>query len=551
MLTLPSGMVVDLSADRARFHALQKQGAWDSGRCSDLYPLVDVVIRYRDENGVVRRGWTEYDYEYSGYTIADLHHAQDWTEEDKSQFFVWLHEAIPKQTIKSASRRLVDGQNEYSVKSISAPRHLYSLLRKRIQKLKLSQASAAQWLATLLNMQRQGIRAEELEWSGCIPHLKNLAPETSLKKEKILRLMDNSKISIQVTTDLIQTADGILNFREVAIRMPHQVVRRAALKLDAYCLCILRFHDEQSHYRIGVIKTLNAAHPMALNRYWFAMDPYGRVIPSATEKLYFKNSYDAICAANQHARESGILGSNRFHEKYGHLTLFGGNDYREWKVSLPDYQRSFFGAHYLDHNILAHIRTTTREDIHGNKLLFIEELQSDWHQQGKLHGYDNNPWGSIANAPFKKEWAILAIKLMLIRASQNGYDAIAWPQGKIQEYRYGKSLTAIRRRYDKDIPRALNRLVKRFNTTVTTTLIETCEPSLNLVKEADKWRIEDSQGKFRTRAKYHNRQQALEVLYCHSRKLKLEVQALFINTEIRTEIAENGMPVFGTVLPQD
>jgi len=548
MLILPSGMVVDLSADRARFHALRKQGAWESGRCSDLYPLVDVVIRYRDQDGIVCRGWTEYDYEYSGYTIADLHHAQDWTAEDKSHFFVWLREAAPQRTIKSASRRLVDVQNKYSVKLNSAPTRLYSLLSKRIQNLKLSQAHASQWLATLGNMQRQGIRGEELEWSGCLTYLKKLSPETLLKKENILQLLDNNRMVIQLGTELIKTTDGNLNFHEVAIRMPHQAIRRAALKLDAGCLCILRYQDEQTHYRIGVIKTLKPDHPMALNRYWFAMDPYGRVIQTTAGKLYFKNSNDAIRAANQHARNYGILGSSRFHEKYGHLTLFGGHDYREWKVSLPNYQRSFFGAHYLDHNILAHIRTTTREDIHGNKLLFIEELQSDWHQQGKINGYDNNPWGSVANAPFKKEWAILAIKLMLIRASQNGYDAIAWTHGEIQEYRYGKQLTAIKRRYDRDIPRAINRLLKPFNTTVTSTLIKTCEPSLNLVREEDKWRIEDYQGKFRTRAKYKNRQQALEVLYCHSRKIRLEVHTLFINAETREEISQQGLPLFGEIL---
>lgn len=551
MLILPSGRVVDLSTDRAKYHALRKQGPWYSGRCTDLYPLVDIIIRYIDTSGSVRRGLTEYDYEYSGYTIADLRDAKEWTAEDKKSFYHWLREDIPQRIIKTALRRILPDQNHYSVKASSAAEHLYSLLGKQINKLAQQQASAAQWLATLNNLQKQGIRQEELEWSGCIQYLKELSADACVDKDEILQCLGNNRLSLELTTELLKTKDGNLNFQEVAVRMPHQAVRRAALKLDENCLCILRYQDQQNHYRIGVIKTLHSDHHMALNRYWFALDPYGRVIHSPSAERYYSSSYDAIRAANQHAKDNGILGGYRFNDQYGHLTLYGGDDYREWKLSLPGYQRSFFGPHYLDHNVLIHIRTTTRQDINGNKLLFIEEIQSDWHQQGKQYGYDNNPWGTIANAPFKKEWLLLAVKLMLIRASQNGYDAIAWPAGVIQEHRYGKPLTTIRRRYDRDIPRALNRLLRPLNTAVSNSQIETCEPWLNLIREDNKWRIEDYKGKFRTRPKYEHREQALDVIYCHSRKVNMDVSALFLNAALRKEITQNGLPLFGEILSTD
>jgi len=48
----------------------------------------------------------------------------------------------------------------------------------------------------------------------------------------------------------------------------------------------------------------------------------------------------------------------------------------------------FTGAHYDEHsNILAHIRFDTRTDADGKKVLFIEEVQSDWHQKGREKGY--------------------------------------------------------------------------------------------------------------------------------------------------------------------
>ena len=37
------------------------------------------------------------------------------------------------------------------------------------------------------------------------------------------------------------------------------------------------------------------------------------------------------------------------------------------------------------------IRSKIRRDDFGNKVLFLEEVQSDWHQQGRKEGYDNPP----------------------------------------------------------------------------------------------------------------------------------------------------------------
>jgi len=60
--------------------------------------------------------------------------------------------------------------------------------------------------------------------------------------------------------------------------MPHQAVFRAALKFDDSCHCILRYVDKTCNYRVGIVKTLTYDHKMALNKYWFGLDPYGRAI---------------------------------------------------------------------------------------------------------------------------------------------------------------------------------------------------------------------------------------------------------------------------------
>jgi len=346
MLLLTSGRLVDLSTERSKYHALKHHGPLPDAEHKALYCLVDVIYRYRDDNGTPRQGWTEYDYVFSGYTLADINQANDWTYEEKSELYQWLTQKPQKLLIETARRRLVNKQTQLAVKHFSAPRYLYSILKSRLQNLALQRATTVQWQATISNMLKSGIRQEEIIWSGLHKFLTQQAKDCILSKQEILDTIDFSNIRLDLSIEQIWGSGGGLSFREVAQQMPHQVVYRAALKLDNSCLCVLRYIDETCNYRIGVVKTLNLDHDMALNKYWFALDPYGRAIVNMENQHYFfSNSDAAIKAAEQYARdEFGLRSGIKYHTKYDHLTLYGGFDYREWLISLPDFQRSFFGA---------------------------------------------------------------------------------------------------------------------------------------------------------------------------------------------------------------
>ena len=550
MLILTTGRIVDLSTQRSKYHALKHPGPGPDVAHKALYPLVDVIYRLSDENGIPKRGWTEYDYVYSGYTLADIYKSEDWSDIEKDELYKWVTHKTQRICIETARRRLIENQGQLSVKYYSAPRYLYSTLQTRLKKLPLKQAKTLQWQATINNMQRSGIRQEEIIWSGLNDFLSMQNKEQLISKEQILKAINFTNIRIELSIEQIWGTGGGLSFREVAQQMPHQVVYRAALKLDDSCLCIMRYIDDTCNYRIGVIKTLKLEHDMSLNKCWFALDPYGRaIINPKNNKLFYDNSNAAMMAAEAFARdEFGLRSGAKNHTRYDHLTLYGGYNYKEWIISLPDFQRSYFGAHHFDHNVLIHLRTTTRHDHLDRKLLFIEEVQSDWHQTGQVKGYTTSYWGQIANAPFKKEWPALAVKLLLIHASQNGFDGIAWPKGYVQEIRYSKQFPAIKRHYDNEIPKALNQLGQPFNCHVEKTKIETLDPWLNLVRLNNKWRVSDNSGKFQTRDKYNSREEALQVLNRHSKKIKLPVFAYIISTSLRQKIASHGLPMFGETM---
>jgi hypothetical protein len=181
--------------------------------------------------------------------------------------------------------------------------------------------------------------------------------------------------------------------------------------------------------------------------------------------------------------------------KWGEHTVRGPKEnYREILLTLPRVAGEFKkDVHFRGQkNFVAHVRVSDRIDSNGKKTLFIEELQSDWHQQGRESGYlgdipkgmslvqaaegqfkdpddgdpipagyfvllnelgevqayakdrdtaleDHTPRGAVPDAPYKQTeaWASLAMKRMLRLAVEQGYDAVAWTPGVVHTDRWG------------------------------------------------------------------------------------------------------------------
>lgn len=189
------------------------------------------------------------------------------------------------------------------------------------------------------------------------------------------------------------------------------------------------------------------------------------------------------------------MGSN-----YGRASL---NDFfkrypdKEVSWKRVDENAPFQSSHFDEPNILAHVRYNERDLPDNKKLLFLEELQSDWHQKGRQQGYkavsieqlkaakekaeaaykqkiehlDNvvdiarayqtdpetkrlfedserahdawidalNKQSGVPDAPFKTSWPVLAMKRMIRLAAEKGMDKIGWTTGEQQAERYDLS----------------------------------------------------------------------------------------------------------------
>jgi hypothetical protein len=68
----------------------------------------------------------------------------------------------------------------------------------------------------------------------------------------------------------------------------------------------------------------------------------------------------------------------------------GGKNYREVLLKVPSsekYDDNFRSSHWSDPNVISHIRMNDRVDADNKNVLFIEELQSDWAQEGRKKGF--------------------------------------------------------------------------------------------------------------------------------------------------------------------
>jgi hypothetical protein len=77
-----------------------------------------------------------------------------------------------------------------------------------------------------------------------------------------------------------------------------------------------------------------------------------------------------------------------------------GNDPRELREMQKEIDRleneykyaeenAYEGSHWDEPNVIAHMRLQDRVDSEGNKILYVDEMQSDWHQEGRRAGYRN------------------------------------------------------------------------------------------------------------------------------------------------------------------
>jgi len=102
---------------------------------------------------------------------------------------------------------------------------------------------------------------------------------------------------------------------------------------------------------------------------------------------------EARIQAENHAMDRGLVGYSGGETRFSEYTEPHGTNYREMLLQVPEYEgmkdEFTYSGHFDEPNIAVHARTKDRKMAKdAGDTLYVEELQSDWGQQGRRAGFD-------------------------------------------------------------------------------------------------------------------------------------------------------------------
>ena len=325
----------------------------------------------------------------------------------------------------------------------------YSQMGKVVEGVKQEKLAAN----SVVNMLRgKGVKAEEIRWSGIVPFLEG---KKSVTKQELLDFVNGSMLQIgeQVSSNDIDL--------------------RYDTNTNSYSL-----HDKDGN---------------VINTYTYS-DFVGGYVSENDDEIY-TYSTDLEDAVRE---EYGNMSSPRWAD----YKLDGGSNYREIIFTMPNstYRNQMMKVHWGDEaeGVLAHARIQDF-DVNGKKMLFVEEIQSDYHNEGHKDGYQDDATlkeikdleakaneafyaledystvltglageyeavaktqkgrellrakfraekelkqveatfdSKVPDAPFKDTYHEYVMKRLLRMAAENGYDSIGWTPAEIQDKRW-------------------------------------------------------------------------------------------------------------------
>ena len=380
-------------------------------------------------------------------------------------------------------------QEEAEVKKFSdrdnAPT-FYSHMARVVDGVKQEKLGAASVVSMLRG---KGVKVEEIKWSGI---------ETWLEGKKSV-----TKAELQefIQGNMLQIAEEQSSTASVALRYKGN---------DTY-----KLYDAEG----------NVLDTFIFNEF---MNGY---ISEKTDEIY-SYTYEIEDAVRE---EYG----NQSLPRWADYKLDGGSNYREIVFKLPNnsYSNQAMRVHWGDdaEGVLAHARIQDF-DVNGKKMLFVEELQSDYHNEGHEAGYADSKtekkidelkakaeekffaledystevtgyageWEEvektvkgarllleyneaqnaydqamnefvkkIPDAPFKDTYHEYVMKRLLRMAAEEGYDSIGWTPSEIQVKRWSEEFEeGYRIEYDQDMPKFMNKYGKKWGTRVGKTVLD-------------------------------------------------------------------------------
>jgi len=259
----------------------------------------------------------------------------------------------------------------------------YSALERAAESVKTERAPAAQWIATLKNA--PGVKAEELEWTGIIDWLE--AQTGPVDKSQVVETIQRGGIVV-VEKELGNEPDD-----------------------DAIQEKVYEIEEELRDQFYGSYETEWSVEQVPEEDLDGLDGPQWQLIANSDGRAggeFYDSEDDAQAAADElnaeaeneafydwleyqdtweQARRALMDEGGTVQWKSYSLAEDSGHEdtYFEWLMRLPSGQGanpdSSPRTHWNDSGVVIHVRGHRRDGADGKRILFLDEIQSDWHQQ--------------------------------------------------------------------------------------------------------------------------------------------------------------------------
>jgi hypothetical protein len=481
----------------------------------------------------------------------------------------------------------------------TSPLKLWSPLERQLAACGQAKGSPQQWLGTIRNLQKKGVSAVEVEWSGLlellgedkesesvfnqlvalaaelrgepVPRFGELPSHVVHVDELLARLTDTPPCELVLQRHITDEYVPLVRYEKqqrppklppILVRHGRREVRLLHYMDRTFGLCIW-LHVEVDPDLFGRRGYWSFSVPRGSKK--LAPQPVGRKFVSAQEAM----AYGRVLVERMARRlaAQGFVGQTRSLNQFTSYVLPGGEHYTEWLITAPNLPVEYWGEHFELPNIVAHVRTTERKTPAGARLLVLEEIQSDWNQalrkaiqeakERQPEGVeDRDPIGwdddmePPPENPYLNHWLDAALRMMLLLAANQGFAGVAWLPGTLHAERFPwANADGLKAFYDRIVPAAVEKLAKSWSARLEAAQFSTLSRHFDVRKLKGKavWQVFNVASRkvvgdnFTTYAAAEAFRRSLEDAVLE------QVSALYLSDEMRDDIRNKGLPCLGAV----
>ena len=269
---------------------------------------------------------------------------------------------------EGVARLFNDHAERLSIEQAEPAPVFYSAVANAVDALPMDKGNASQMRAMIAKSAE--VKPEEMAWIGLDDFLKG---KKSVTKQEIKDFVDANQVRIE---EVVKDLDDNLAGDERLDLL--DMVRDGEISQAEY-------NQRISDLDRGLTKFSDYTLPGGENyREVLLRLPSNEPVPIT--KL--PDGYEVAPLEGHPTAKYTLVGPSGVGSPVGGSTLEEATAQAIERLSIdPPKSPEFTGGHYDEPNVLAHMRLNDRTGPNGEKILFVEEIQSDWHQKGRKQGY--------------------------------------------------------------------------------------------------------------------------------------------------------------------